>query len=173
MLACASPLKAQDAAPFHQPDLVSIGGGWQEVYKNHPYRNGGDFRIEHRWGVSLLSSLSDTFDSTDDWFQVHPYLGIETSTRKHVYGHGGLVLDFLVGPYVVVSPNFAVGYYHRNDGKKLGHPLEFRSTWEMGLRFENEVRLTGYISHMSNANLGLKNPGVEMVGLYIHLPIPE
>lgn len=161
------------AAGTHQPDLLSFGAGWQEVFINTPYRNGGDFRLEHRWGVSILSALSDSYASTDEWFQLHPYLGVETSTRKQFYGHGGLVLDFLIGRNIVVSPNFALGYYNQNQGKRLGCPLEFRSTFEAGIRFDNEVRLTGYISHISNANIGERNPGVEMAGIYLHLPVSK
>ncbi|MDD2324544.1 MAG: acyloxyacyl hydrolase [Alphaproteobacteria bacterium] len=166
VLSVAAPAQAAG----RQPDLLSFGAGWQEVLINTPYRNGGDFRLEHRWGVSLLSALSDGFTSTDEWFQLHPYLGVETSTRKQFYGHGGLVLDFLIGRNIVVSPNFAVGYYNQNQGKRLGHPLEFRSTFEAGFRFDNEVRVTAYLSHISTANIGERNPGVEMAGLYLHLP---
>lgn len=171
-LVCAGQARAQEK-DTQLPDAISFGAGWQEVFKNYPYRNGGDFRLEHRWGTSLLSAMSEVFRSTDEWFQLHPYLGVETSTRKQFYGHGGLIFDFLVGDHFVISPNFAVGYYNQNQGKRLGFPLEFRTTMEMGFRFSNEVRITGYVSHISNANYGDKNPGVEMAGIYLHIPLPD
>ncbi|MDD3181982.1 MAG: acyloxyacyl hydrolase [Alphaproteobacteria bacterium] len=153
------------------PNTLSVGGGWQELFKNTPYKNGGDLRLEHRWGVSLLSLASDFFQPLDSGFQIHPVIGIETTTRTEVYGFGGLILDFLIGRHIVVSPNFALGYYSQGQGKKLGCPLEFRSTMEAGFRFENEWRLTGYMGHISNAGFGDHNPGVELGGIYIHIPL--
>lgn len=153
------------------PDSLVLGAGWQEIFKNYPYKNGADFRLEHRWGLSLLSSLSEYFKPVDNGLQIHPFLGIETNTRVSMYGFGGLVLDFLIGDHIVVSPNFTIGYYSQGQGKRLGYPVEFRSTFEAGYRFESEWRITGYISHVSNAALGRKNPGVEMGGIYLHIPL--
>jgi hypothetical protein len=90
-----------------------------------------------------------------------------------MYGFGGLVLDFLIGDHIVFSPNFTLGYYHQGQGKRLGYPLEFRSSLEAGYRFDNEWRITGYLSHMSNAALGRKNPGIEMGGIYVHIPLSD
>ncbi|MGE4350757.1 MAG: acyloxyacyl hydrolase [Bdellovibrionales bacterium] len=166
----ASPAWAQEN-PDEIPNTLVIGGGWQEVFKNTPYSNGGDFRLEHRWGLSLLSAAADFFKPLDGGFQIHPFMGLETTTSLQFYGFGGLIFDFLVGRHLVISPNFAVGHYSRGEGKKLGCPLEFRSTIETGLRFEGGWRVTAYLSHTSNDNIGDKNPGVEHAGFYLHIPL--
>lgn len=167
---CAGVPPAQ-AEDYELPNYLVIGGGRQELFKNTPYKSGGDFRIEHRWGVSLLSAATDMFKPVDPVFQLHPFVGVETTTNYQVYAFGGLIFDYLIGKYFVISPNFAAGIYSQGEGKKLGCPVEFRSTFEAGLRFENKWRVTAYISHTSNANLGGRNPGVEHGGLYLHIPL--
>jgi len=170
VLASATGAHAEDN-PNALPNSLSFGAGWHEIRDNNPYVNGGDFRLEHRWGLSLLSATSDFFQPLDSGFQIHPFMGVETSTRVEFYGFGGLILDFLVGRNIVISPNFALGYYSQGEGKRLGCLLEFRSTMEAGVRLNNEWRVTGYVSHISNAHLGRKNPGVEMAGVYLHIPL--
>ncbi len=165
---CAPTAQASDN---DLPNYLVFGGGWQEIRDNTPYKNGGDFRIEHRWGLSLLSAMTDSLKPVDDTFQLHPFVGLETTTNYQIYAFGGLVFDFLLGRSVVISPSFGAGFYSQGEGKRLGCPLEFRSTLEAGVRLENEWRVTGYVGHTSNASLGDHNPGVEHAGVYLHVPL--
>lgn len=32
------------------------------------------------------------------------------------------------------------------------------------------MRVSAYVSHMSNANISDRNPGADMAGLYLHTP---
>lgn len=152
------------------PNTIGIGSGLFEYFKHPGYLGDADIRLEHRWGLSLLSQASDSLAVLDPYFQIHPFVGVETTPRGNIYGFGGLIFDFLIGRYFVISPNFAVGGYSQGDGKRLGSPIEFRSTAEGGFRFENNARLTVYVSHISNAELTELNPGAEMAGIYLHLP---
>lgn len=152
------------------PNTMGVGSGLFEYFKHPGYLEDADIRFEYRWGLSLLSQASESLALLDPYFQLHPFMGVETTPRGNVYGFGGLIFDFLVGRYFVISPNFAVGLYSQGGGKRLGSPIEFRSTAEGGLRFENNMRLTVYVSHISNAELTKHNPGAEMAGLYLHLP---
>lgn len=170
--ACVGGAGAQDKSNA-LPDTLVVGAGWQELFKNTPYKNGADFRLEHRWGVSLLSEMSDFFKPLDSGFQLHPFMGIETTTRIDFYGFGGFILDYLLGDHFVISPNFALGYYNQGQGKKLGCPLEFRSTMEAGIRLDGDWRITAYVGHISNAGFGRKNPGVEHAGFYLHIPLTK
>lgn len=171
----AAPAQAQEkAAPKHQydlPDTFTVGTGWFEYFHHTTYRDDADIRLEHRWGLSLLSRISDSLAVIDPYFQVHPFVGIETTPRANYYIGGGLVLDFLVGPHIVLSPSVAWGFYSQGGGKRLGCPMEFRSTAEAGWRFDNGLRITAYVSHISNAEMTLKNPGAEMLGGYVHIPL--
>ena len=167
---------AQDAAPaasapavdrHNIPNLISVGMGAFDVMPNDPRLQAVDFRLEHRWGLSLLSPNA----TTTSWFQIHPFAGVETSSRAQFYGFGGFVFDMLMGEHAFLSPNLAAGYYNKGNGKYMGCALEFRSTFEAGWRFDNQTRLTGYFGHMSNANLTHVNSGAEIAGLYFEFPL--
>ncbi len=152
------------------PNLVSFGAGWFDVTPNTPRKQAIEFRLEHRWGASLLPMTSDYFTSWNSWLQIHPFAGLQTTTHAYLYGFGGFVFDFLIGDHWVISPNVAVGAYDRGNGKNLGCRVEFRSTMEAGYRFENEMRVTAYFGHTSNARMTHLNPGVNSLGLYVHVP---
>ena len=42
---------------------------------------------------------------------------------------------------------------------------------EIGYRFDNDMRITAEFSHISDANLTRVNPGAEIVGMYVHVPV--
>ncbi len=152
------------------PNLISFGAGWFDFNKNSPQKEAIDFRLEYRWGTSLLPMTSSYFNSWNKYFQIHPFVGIETTSRAQIYGFGGFVFDVLLGRNVVISPNVAVGLYNMGNGKRLGSFVEFRSALEAGWRFNNEMRLTAFVSHISNAGLTDLNPGANTVGAYLHVP---
>ena len=57
---------------------------------------------------------------------------------------------------------------HRNN--KLGNNIEFRTTLEVSYQLENEDRIGISFGHISNANIGNKNPGVEIISLSYQKP---
>jgi lipid A 3-O-deacylase len=122
-----------------------------------------DLRVEYRFGTSLVPMI-------DDYATLRPLAALHVTTDGAVYAAGGLALDFQLGP-VVITPSVAAGLYEKGGGKDLGHPVEFRTQLEIGYVFENEMRLTLALSHMSNAGLDDDNPGVNTIGAYIHMPI--
>ena len=163
-----APVSAPDTAI---PDLVAFGVGGFDVIPNTPRREAVDFRLENRWGTSLLSAANSSLASWDDSFQLHPFAGVETSSRGQFYGFGGLLADVLLGRHIVISPSIAAGYYAQGDGKKMGCPIEFRSTLEAGWRFDNQVRVMAYGGHTSNAGFGVTNSGAETAGVYLEIPL--
>lgn len=169
-LPALGPARAQTAADTKLPNLISLGAGWYDYDRNSPRKEAVDFRLEHRWGMSLLPKANNYFTSWDKYFQIHPMVAMESSTRGQLYGGAGFAFDILLGRYVVLTPTELVGFYYRGDGKRLGSFVEFRSTFEAGVRFPNEMRLTGFIGHMSNAGLTDLNPGANTVGGYLHIP---
>jgi hypothetical protein len=153
-----------------QPDLLSAGVGLFDALPSSEREEAIDFRAEYRWGLSLLPLTSPYFASWDPYFQIHPSVGVETSSRGQLYGFYGFVFDVPIGPHLVISPQESAGLYYGGDGKRLGSFVEFRSQFEAGWRFDNEVRLTGFICHESNAKLTTSNHGEETIGVYLHLP---
>ncbi len=172
-LSAATPVLAASAVygdSNRLPNLVSVGGGWFDFDKNSPQREALDLRLEHRWGMSLLPKAHNYFTSWDKYFQIHPMVALETTHRGQLYGAAGFAFDILLGRNVVITPTELVGLYYRGDGKRLGSFVEFRSTLEAGYRFDNEMRLTAFIGHISNAGLTDLNPGANTVGAYFHIP---
>jgi len=160
------------AAPVKDyPDLVSVGLGMYNPTKDAK-RESLDYRVEYRWGVSILPHLSDSFNSVEPLFQVHPLLGIQGNTRGAFYGSGGLVMDIPFSEMGIVSWSETVGgFIQGHDPVNMGTVFQFRSQIELGARFENGMRVTGYFSHTSNAGLGSRNPGAEAAGVYFHVPV--
>ena len=70
----------------------------------------------------------------------------------------------------IFTPSLGFGYYDRGSGKKLGHEVQFRTTIEFSYELKNSNRLGLSFSHTSNANLGNKNPGVEVITLSYQVP---
>lgn len=168
--AFADSFEEETSSNTNLPNLISIGGGWFDYDRNSPRMEAVDFRLEHRWGMSLLPKASSYFNSWDKYFQIHPMVALESSSRGQLYGGAGFAFDILLGRNIVITPTELVGLYYRGDGKRLGSFVEFRSTLEAGVRFDNEIRITGFIGHISNAGLTGYNPGANTVGGYLHIP---
>ncbi|MDE1901170.1 MAG: acyloxyacyl hydrolase [Alphaproteobacteria bacterium] len=105
--------------------------------------------------------------------QLHPTVGFEGNGNGATYSSAGLDLDIpLFRHQIVFTWGESAGLYTRgNDPRWLGSPLEFRSQLELGWQFDNGYRLSGYISHLSNAGIAKANPGAEILGAYVHIPI--
>ena len=159
------------AQSYELPNTLVLGGGLYDFSKNTPQLQAIDFRLEHRWGISLLSAIAGHSLNLDSWFQIHPVLGLETTSRMQFYGFSGFAFDFLLGRHIVVTASSAIGLYDAGAGKYQGSIFEFRSMLEAGYRFNNNVRLTGFVSHMSNAHLTQINPGANTIGAYLHIPV--
>lgn len=63
------------------------------------------------------------------------------------------------------SVNTAVGYYRQGGGTRLGHPLEFRSGFEWYYVLPEHHQLGIAFHHLSNASIGKRNPGTEVLSL--------
>ena len=68
------------------------------------------------------------------------------------------------------TPSFGAGYYNDGDGRNLGHHFEFRTTIELSYQLKSENRIGISFGHISNANIGDKNPGVEVFNISYQIP---
>lgn len=132
-----------------------------------------DFRYERRFDNSLF----EIGPESENFFHLKPFAGIELTSDSAAYFIGGIYLEDNLGTLfvgeesnVIFTPSFGVGYYDDGDGKKLGNNIEFRTTLEVSYELENKNRLGLSFGHISNANLGDKNPGVEIISLSYQVP---
>ncbi len=132
-----------------------------------------DFRYEYRSDKSLL----DIGPKEDNFFFLKPLFGIEFTNDNASYFLTGIYFEDNLGELFegdkskfFITPSFAAGIYNDGSGKKLGNDLQFRTSLEVSYQLENENRIGISFSHISNANLGDKNPGVEILSFSYHIP---
>jgi hypothetical protein len=160
---------AQKPGPLNAPATLGFGVGYFDVLNNNPRKEAVDFRLEYRAGFDMLSLAN----ARNSWIEIRPMGGFSATTDAGLYGFGGFVFDVPIGKHFVLSPNLAVGLWDNGHGKYLGSFVEFRSTVEVGYKFNDESRLTVAFGHMSNAGLTQQNHGVEILTLYYHMPISK
>lgn len=132
-----------------------------------------DLRYERRFDKTLI----DIGPEEDNFFYLKPFVGIELTTDSALYLISGIYLEDNFGELIIgkknnwnFTPSFGVGYYDDGNGKKLGNTIEFRTTIEVSYSLENDDRIGISFGHISNANIGKKNPGVEIVSLSYQKP---
>ena len=127
-----------------------------------------DLRFERRFDNNLI----DIGPKEDNFFYLKPFAGLEVTTDSAFYVLGGIYLEDNLGKLFTgnennwnFTPSFGLGYYDDGDGKKLGNNLEFRTTLEVSYQLKNSDRIGISLGHISNANIGKKNPGAEIISL--------
>ena len=98
-----------------------------------------------------------------------PITGAMITADNAVYFYSGIETNFSLGP-IIITPSFAPGYYNQGDGKDLGHGLEFKSEVQVSFDLGESTNLGMSYNHVSNASIGDKNPGVEILSFSYHLP---
>ena len=136
-------------------DFLSVGFGKMNVLDSDDF---WDFRTEYRWGEGLI-------------WQIKPFIGVEANDEGALYGLGGLYYDFALAPHWYLTPSFGAGLWHDGGGPDLGHVIEFRSQLDLAYEFENGHRLAAGFGHISNASLGDKNQGTEILSFYWQVPV--
>ena len=135
--------------------------------------NATDIRYERRFDNTII----DIGPEKDNFFYLKPFAGIELTTDSAFYLISGIYLEDNIGDLLSgkdnnwnLTPSFGVGYYDDGDGKKLGNKIEFRTTLEFSYQLENNDRVGISFGHISNANIGNKNPGAEIISLSYQKP---
>ena len=132
-----------------------------------------DFRYERR----LDKTIFDIGPKEDNFFFLKPFFGIEYTTDSATYFLSGIYVEDNLGQLfsgrksnLYFTPSFGAGIYDDGSGKKLGNDIQFRTSLEVSYELKNKNRIGVSFSHISNANLGNKNPGVEILSLSYHIP---
>lgn len=105
------------------------------------------------------------------WDYIVPRVGFFINNKNARYVYAGFNIDVPVAERFFITPGFAVGAYAKGDGKSLGGTLEFRSSIELSYKLMNQNRVGIAFSHISNAGIYHKNPGIEDLILIYSIPI--
>jgi hypothetical protein len=130
----------------------------------------GGFDIFHK-------SNSESFD-----LQLRPgwrlwnfgvFAGGMATTKNAYMGYAGITYDLHVTNHILILPDAAVGYYSHGNDKILSvkSTAEFRTGIGAAYEFDNGWRLGADIHHISNAGIDKKNPGVEIAGITLAIPL--
>ena len=132
-----------------------------------------DFRYERRFDNTIL----DIGPKEDNFFFLKPFAGIEVTSDSASYFLTGIYLEDNLGQLFtgntnnyIITPSFGFGIYDDGSGKKLGNDIQFRTTLEFSFELKNKNRIGLSFGHISNANLGDKNPGAEIISLSYQVP---
>ena len=132
-----------------------------------------DFRYEYRSHESLLNIGPEE----DNFFFLKPFFGAELTNDSAFYVLTGIYFEDNLGELFegekskfFFTPSFGAGIYDDGSGKKLGNDLQFRTSLEVSYELKNKNRIALSLSHISNANLGDKNPGVEILSFSYQIP---
>lgn len=156
LLATAIALLSFAPAVAHADEsMIGVGVGYYDIFDED---EAADFRVEYRSGEPCF-------------WEIKPFAGAHVTTDGAIYGLGGLYADFELSPEWTLTPSLAAGLYSDGDGKDLGHTVEFRSQLELGYNFQNGSRVTTGLAHISNASLGDRNPGTEILSLNYYFPL--
>ena len=151
-----------------------FGVGYYDIKFDGSSKNEAiDYRYERRFDKTLLRIGPEQYD----FFDIKPFAGIEGTSDSATYVLAGIYLDDNAGTLftgdssnVLVTPSFGFGAYDDGDGKKLGNTIEFRTTIEISYQLKSKNRIGFSFGHISNANIGDKNPGVEIFSVSYQIP---
>ena len=132
-----------------------------------------DFRYEKRLDKTLINIGPEK----DNFFYLKPFFGVELTGDSAAYLLSGFYLEDNFGELLIgkennwnFTPSIGLGYYEDGNGKKLGSKLEIRTTLEFSYELKNLNRIGISIGHISNANIGKKNPGTEIISISYQKP---
>tara|TARA_Y100001935_G_C17289724_1_gene502540 strand:+ start:1587 stop:2066 length:480 start_codon:yes stop_codon:yes gene_type:complete len=133
--------------------------------------------IDYRYELRLDQTLLDIGPKEDNFFFLKPFFGIEYTSDSATYFLSGIYVEDNLGQLLegkksnyYFTPSFGIGIYDDGSGKKLGNDIQFRTALEISYELRNKNRIGVSFSHISNANLGDKNPGVEILSISYHVP---
>ena len=118
---------------------------------SHDGKNSELFGIQH----SNEDLFRDTFLG-----KISPITGFMITDNADTYFYTGVQAEYKIGK-LNLTPSFSPGIYSMGDGKDLGSPLEFKSELQLSVDLLPGTKLGYSHSHLSNADLGDKNPGAD------------
>ena len=142
----------------------NINADESKSYDSHEYNFfSGVFDITNE---AKNSELFGVQHSNEDLFKdtflgkISPITGFMITDNADTYFYTGVQAEYKIGK-LNLTPSFSPGIYTVGDGKDLGSPLEFKSEVQLSIDLLPGSKLGYSQSHISNADLGDKNPGAD------------
>lgn len=161
VISCAAVLGALPCGPAQAQmptrSAPAVSGDWVQLgvaYLDVSARQGEEAGLEgsYRWGEPLV-------------WRLHPQVGAALFSDGSAYAYSGLALPVRLGARLSLSPSMSAGAFSAGEEVHLGSAIEFRSALTLGVSMGRDHGLSLSFYHLSNAGLGDRNPGVEVLGL--------
>jgi hypothetical protein len=150
-------LFASPAARAEPVTSFAIATGQYGMRKEVPHSLGIELQLRTPWR----------------WNLIRPIAGLLTSGGGDAYLYTGFMIEFELPLGLQLCPGFAPGIALARTGSDLGNAIEFRSSLELSVAVGERLRAGLAFSHISNARLGDRNPGVEVLVLGIAFPAED
>lgn len=110
--------------------------------------------------TSLIGIQHQNEELNRDTFlgKISPVTGVMFMQNSASYFYTGIQAQYKVGK-LNFNPSFTPGLYGEGNGKNLGHIVEFKSELQLTVDLFGNSEFGLKYNHISNANLGDKNPG--------------
>lgn len=156
LFVCTLSLTAQNADSGYKPVL--------------DFRPGiGILGVFDRGQQTLMLDLQ-VISSQKFWI-LKPFGGVIVDAYGDVYFYAGINIPFKLAAFLELGVGFAPGFYYTTQGIDPGFPLEFRSTVNLNWVSPRKTAIGLEFSHISNANLGFNNSGLETLAVYFRFPL--
>ena len=134
----------------------------------------GDYNIfhtqsSHNTGVGQIEIKGLNFYKSR-YVNLRPFAAAMLNFQASFWIGGGINFDLFHQSPFVITLGLGPGYFAKGHGKRLGYPLEIRSSIDLAYRFFSDKRLGLQFYHLSNASFSPKNPGVENLMLFYAIP---
>ena len=149
LVGLSKSINADELKPSDGHQLNFFSGVWD--INNDLDKSSELFGIQH----SNENLFRDTFLG-----KLSPISGFMMTADSDTYLYTGVQAEYKIGKLNLI-PSFSPGIYSVGDGKDLGSPLEFKSELQLSVDLLPGTKLGYSQSHLSNANLGDKNPGAD------------
>jgi hypothetical protein len=150
----AAFLLAGAAAAHADGGAIAVAAGQYGMRKEIPHSVGIEVELRAPWR----------------WTIARPIAGLLATTGGAAYVYSGVAFEIPLGGSVQLTPAFAPGVVLADGDGDLGSAIEFRSSLELSVALDPKVRMGLGFSHISNARLGTRNPGVEVLTLRLAFP---
>ena len=156
--ACAAAITVLVAAPARADSAMSVAmaTGQYGMRKEIPHSLEFGLEVRPPW----------------TWGPLRPIAGVLGSGSGALV-YSGIALGIDLPARLQLTPSFAPALALAGADRDLGFPLEFRSSLELSVATGDRVRLGLAFSHISNAKLGDRNPGVEVLALTVAISAPR
>ena len=119
--------------------------------------------------VNFLGELTQVYDlmlfyDSDESLTFDNQSNKKNREEYAFYVSTGLQKEFNPNEGFFIVPSVSIGLYNEFDqGQDMGSPLEFKSEIEFNFATTNNLIFGVTINHISNADIGSKNPGSDSV----------